>query len=457
MGDFFGPVFWLIVALGILVTFHEFGHFWVARRCGVKVLRFSVGFGQPLWKRIGRDGCEYVIAWIPLGGYVKMLDERERPVPPDQRHLSFNSKKLWQRNAIIAAGPIFNLIFALFAFWLMFVIGVADVRPLLGEPNGIAAEAGFEEGDLITAVDGKKTLTWSDASIALLLHAYDRERVPVTVENINGRTQQRAIDLARLGDDFDETRITDEIGLSFYTIDIPPRIGEFAQDSAAEAAGLASDDLITAIDGVPMQTMRDVRDALPSALDEIRSLTITVQRDGSDRNFQVTPRWSDDAKRPLIGFSAARPELTAEQEKQAQRAVVTRRYGPIEAIGPAFNESVQSLVTVAKFIGRLITLDASPKNLQSFIGIGLIADQAAKSGTEVFIRLLGFLSLNLALLNFLPIPMLDGGHLFYNLVEWVKGSPVSDRVQLAGQYVGLVLLIGLMGLALSNDILRLVS
>ncbi len=456
MGDFFGSVWWLIVALGILVTFHEFGHFWVARRCGVKVLRFSVGFGSPLWKRVGADGCEYVVAGIPLGGYVKMLDEREGQVAPHLLNQAFTQKSLAQRTAIIAAGPVFNLVFALFAFWLMFVIGVTDVRPLLGQPDGIAADAGFQKGDLITAVDGESTPTWGDAGVALLLRAYDGELVDITVQSERGTEQRRQLDLSKLGD-FDETRLLDEIGLEFYSFPVPPRIREFSPTSPVQSAGLREGDLIVRVDGKPVADLLQLRDILDELPELAPAMAVIAQRGDEQIEVQLKPHWDKQEKRYLLGFRPAQPELTADQQKQIERAQIVRRYGPIEAIGPAFNQTVKSTVATGQLLGRLITGDASLRNLQGPIGIAQYANQAAQRGVERFLQFLGFISLNLAIINFLPIPMLDGGHLLYNLIEFLKGSPVSERVQLTGQYIGIFLLIGLMGLAISNDILRLVG
>src|SRR6056297_1691845 len=262
--EILGSIFWLVVALGLLVTFHEFGHYWVACRSGVGVLRFSVGFGQPLWRRRARNGVEFVIGAIPLGGYVKMLDEREAPVPDDQRDQAFNRKSLATRSAIVAAGPIFNLVFAVAAFWLMFMIGIPEVRPLLGPTTGLAAEAGLEEQDLIVRVDDAQVETWTHALLSLLPPALDRRAVRIGIEDAAGVQRTVELELDRLGPDFREDRALESIGLSIWRPDLPPVIDAVTDDGPAARAGLAPGDRVVSVNGNPIDGWNALSTEIPT-------------------------------------------------------------------------------------------------------------------------------------------------------------------------------------------------
>ncbi len=451
MLDVIGSIWWLIVALGILVTFHEYGHYWVARRCGVRVLRFSVGFGSPLWSRYGRDGTEYRVAAIPLGGYVKMLDERETAVAPGERDQAFNNKPVGQRIAIVAAGPIFNLIFALFAFWLMFVVGIPETRPVLGEPRDMAAEAGLQSEDLITRVGDRSVQTWTHALLALIPPALDRRAVELTVQSADGSERRVELPLSRLGADFREDNVLEHIGLQPWRVDLPPLIGEVSADSPAERAGLAGGDRIVSIGDQPVTGWQDIARFIPEAAERDRSFDLVVHRDGRERVFSVSPEMIDG--RPIIGIQAP-PPGDAEVEAM-ERAFTILRHGPVSAVGEAFGETWRLTAGTLGILGRMITGKASLSNLSGPITIAQMAHSSARLGLSRFLWFLGLISLSLAIINLLPIPMLDGGHLMYYLAELVKGSPVSEKTQVAGQYVGLLLIVALMSLAIFNDILRL--
>ncbi len=458
MSEVLGSIWWLLVALGLLITFHEFGHFWVARRLGVRVLRFSVGFGRPIWSKTGSDGVEYVLAAIPLGGYVKMLDEREGDVPADQLDQAFNRKSVWKRIAIVLAGPVFNLIFAVLAFWVMFMVGIPESRPILGEVTGIAAQAGLEPGDEIIAIEDRDIKTWSHALLGLITRALDKEAVNVTVKDEFGKQSQHRLDLSLLGDDFSEENTLQEIGITPWRIIVPAVIGEVSADSAASAAGLYSGDHITHIAGEEVKGWSWVGHLVQQHGQENQALTLTIERDGAIQDIEITPRKEKSglfSSRLLLGISNA--ELSAEQRKSWERASILLRYGPVEGLNAAFSETWRLTGATLGLLGRMVTGKASVKNLSGPISIARFANSSAGRGLSNFLFFLGAISLSLGILNLLPIPILDGGHLMYYLIEWVKGSPVSDRAQMAGQYVGLMALAGLMSLAFINDILRLIG
>ena len=445
MTEFFGSVWWLIVSLGILVTFHEFGHYWVARRCGVRVLRFSVGFGKPVWKRIGRDGTEYAIAWIPLGGYVKMLDEREVEVAPSERHESFNAKSVWQRIAIVAAGPIANLLLCIALLWLMFVVGKPDFQPDIGRAEGIAAEAGFQAGDRLLEVNGRATRTWSEAGIALATAVIDREPTAVRVRTADGDERVRMLPLDRPGLVLSEERPFTDLGLRPAW---PAVVGEVSPGSAAEAAGLRAGDRIVSLDGRPVHTYDQVSPLLQELAGPDRPLVLGIERDGRRQGLEVRPQRAERDGQPVWQLGV----LAAPLEQDA-----LLRFGPLAAVPAALAETRQMTSDVLGMLWRMVSGQASLKNISGPITIARVANGSAELGPAWFFNFLAILSLSLCIMNLLPIPVLDGGHLLYYLIELVKGSPVGERGLVAGQYIGLALLAGLMGLAFYNDILRLGS
>lgn len=457
MLDIFGPILWLAVALGLLVTFHEFGHFWVARRAGVRVLQFSIGFGPALWSRIGRDGTEYRIAAIPLGGYVRMLDEREAPVADAELDYAFNRKSLGQRTAIVAAGPVFNFIFAIAAFWLMFVVGIPETRPVIGETTGIAAEAGLEREDLIVQVDGEATKTWTHVLLELMPRALDGKTVTVIAERPDGSRRSAVLALERLPADFDESRTLEAMGLSPWQPDLPPVIGEVSPGTPADRAGLKAGDRVVRVAGEPVAGWRDVARLIPAhGLDTgegTRELNMQVERHGRRIELALTPEMRDG--RAVIGIQSPPPDEAT--RKDIERAFTVLRHGPVEAVGQAFAETGRLTAATFGMLGRMITGSASLSNLSGPITIAQMAHSSALLGFSRFLFFLGLISLSLAIINLLPIPVLDGGHLMYYLVELVKGSPVSEKTQIVGQYLGILMVVGLMSLAIFNDLLRLFS
>ena len=454
MSEFFGSVWWLIVTLGLLITFHEYGHFLVARRCGVKVLKFSVGFGPALWKRFDKHGTEFAISAIPLGGYVKMLDERDpdATVAPEDVHAAHNRQPVGKRMAIAAAGPAFNLVFTLAAFWLMFVIGKPDYQPVIGHVDGLAASAGLQAGDRISAIDGEAIENWTDAGDKLVAAGLARQDAQVTLATPDGSTRQRTIALSQLPAGLDQQATYDRIGLVAQQMAVPPVIGDISAGSGAELAGLRKGDVVVSIGGDPISDWRDVPKAIRAHTPHGETLAMVVRRDGHAINFdakpQANPSAGPDEAPWLLGIGPRRidPHYDA-----------TLRYGPIEAIGQALSTTWDQTRQTLSMLGKMVTGQASIKNLSGIITIAEAANASAQLGPAWFLNFLAVISLSLCILNLLPIPILDGGALLYYLIELAKGSPVSERTQIAGQYVGLVLLVALMGLAFYNDILRHVS
>jgi len=456
MSEFLGSIWWLLVALGLLITFHEFGHFWVARRMGVRVLKFSIGFGGKLWSRTGRDGTEYVIAAIPLGGYVKMLDEREGEVDEGDLDEAFNRKSVWKRIAIVIAGPAFNLIFTLLAFWLMFLIGMPESRPIVGEVSGIAASAGIEAGDRIVALDDEATDTWSHAILGLVTRALDRDQVDVELEQANGLHHQVLLDLGQLDNSFEEERTLQAIGITPWRARMPAVVGEVSPDSPAFRAGFKVGDRFVSIGGETISDWAWVGALVQKHGVANQPLAVTVERAGGTLDLEVVPEKSSTgifSSRLILGIVNQPP--STELQAQVERAYFLHKYGLVDGFAAAASEMWRLTRSTVGLLGRMLTGTASVKNLSGPISIAQFANSSANAGVSNFLFFLGAISLSLGILNLLPIPVLDGGHLLYYLIELVKGSPVSEHVQAKGQYIGLMALFCLMGLAFFNDILRL--
>jgi len=446
-----------VVAIGVLVTIHEFGHFWVARKMGVKVLRFSVGFGKPLWtKKAGSDQTEYVLASIPLGGYVKMLDEREAEVSEAELGRAFNRKSVWKRFAIVAAGPAFNFIFAIVAYYLIYLAGVAGIKPVIGEvvnPSP-AYSAGVLSQDTILSINGVITPSWEKARFTLLEESIDRGTITLEVQGLDKQISDKKLDISglRLLQD-EQVDLMGEIGLSMWRPDIPPIIDEVIPDGAAAASGLKAEDRIFTIDGLKIINVSHWVDVIRANPE--KTLSLVVLRDEQKVTLQLRPAMREE-KGISFGFIGVKNRVDIPLEIRREMEVI-ERYGPVGALGEALDKTWRMSWLTLKVLGKLIVGEASVKNLSGPITIARYAGISARIGLEQFLGFLAIISISLGVLNLLPIPVLDGGHLFYYLIEMIKGSPVSEKTELVGQKIGMALLFGLMSIAIYNDLLRLVE
>jgi regulator of sigma E protease len=451
MSAIVGSLWWMLVALGVLVTFHEFGHFWVARRCGVQVQRFSVGFGRALWSRRGKDDTEYVIAALPLGGYVKMLDEREGDVPESQLDRAFNRKPVLARIAIVAAGPIANLLLAIALLWAMLVIGRPDYAAVVGRADGLAAQAGLQAGDAIQSVDGRSTPTWNEAALALTVAAMDRKPATLAVRHADGGDATRTLAMDRLPAGFDELRAVELAGLVPRYQLRPPVVGTVAEGSPAWGV-LAEGDRITAIDTHPVASFEDIAPLAQALGARGGPGMIEVQRDHERLALEIVPERQSNPD----GSSSWRLGI-GNVASQAPPHDAVIRYGPLAAVPVAMGETWQLARDSLGMLWRMVNGSASVRNVSGPITIAQYANASARLGPAWFLNFLALLSVSLAIINLMPIPVLDGGHLLYYLIELAIGRPLGERAMVAGQYLGLALLAGLMGLAFYNDILHMVS
>jgi regulator of sigma E protease len=441
-----------IVALGVLIVFHEFGHYLVARLCGVKVLRFSLGFGNVLWKRrLGRDGTEWAVSAFPLGGYVKMLDEREGPVDPGERHRAFNRQTVARRFAIVVAGPVANFLLAIALYWVLFMHGVPGVRPVVGEPlkDSPAAHAGFVSGETIAKIGEADVATWQDVRWVLLEHALRKDQVRVEAHGEGGGIEFRRLDLSSIGPEQIDGDLVKAIGLTQVRPHFKPVLGKMLAGSAAERDGLRTGDEVVEIGGHRIQTWDDMVTQVGQA--PRHPLAFRVLRDGAETTLTVTPDARTEGDK-VVGRIGVYPHR---DEEEIRKYVTEVSYGPFESAARATQRTWEVSVFTLKMLGRMIVGDVSLKNLSGPITIADYAGQSAQMGWLAYLSFLALISISLGVLNLLPIPLLDGGHLMYYVAEIVKGSPVSDRVMEMGQQVGMVLLFSLMAFALYNDINRL--
>ncbi|MGA0054381.1 MAG: RIP metalloprotease RseP [Steroidobacteraceae bacterium] len=444
-----------IVAVSLLVTVHEFGHYWVARKLGFKVLRFSVGFGTPLWKKTaGADRTEYVFAMWPLGGYVKLLDEREGPVPTEDLARSFTRKKPWERILVLLAGPAFNIIFAIIVLAAMlWVSGSPEVRPVVGRivTDSVAAQAGLQTDDVIVAVEGKSVSNQTDVLFGLIEGM--SESGPIDLQVRRGSSELRDLQL-RIDDPEVRRALTEPaallpgIGMRFWSPPIQAVIGKADVGGPADAAGLLAGDRIVAVDGVEITDFPMLVEAI--SVRPNREIAVIYERDGVQGNTVVatTADLVDGREVGRIRIQTPPPP------PWPASMIEVVRFGPLEAVGEASVRAWDMTVLQAKMFWRMIFGQVSLKNLSGPISIAEYAGDSAQSGVAEFLGFLVVISLSLGFLNLLPIPILDGGQIVYQLAEWVRGSPLSDRLQAIGQQVGVALLVMLMGVALFNDFAR---
>lgn len=441
-----------IVALGILVAVHEFGHFWVARRCGVKVEKFSIGFGKSIWSKVGKDGTEYSISMIPLGGYVKMVDSRVDEVPEHEKHLAFDKKPLWKRTSIVAAGPIFNFLFAIFVYWLVFLIGIPAVKPVIGEvtPNSIVAEAGIESGMELKSISGIKTPDWESVNMGLISHIGD-DLMTVTLTSANevGSEVTKTLDLREWKFDPETQSAMQSLGFAPYTPEVYRVIEQVSQGGAAEKAGVLPGDEVVAIGQQRVTEWKQVVEAVRSNPDT--PLELTVLRQGYEQTLTLTPGSRELANKEVVGFAGIAPKVAEWPESYR----FDLQFGVFESIGKAVDKTGQVIGLTISMLKKLIVGDVGLNNLSGPISIAKGAGATADYGLVYFLGFLALISVNLGIINLVPLPMLDGGHLLFFAIEAVIRRPVPEKVQEMGFRIGGAIIFSLMALALFNDFTRL--
>lgn len=446
-----------IVAIGVLVTVHEYGHYQVARWMGVRVLRFSIGFGPPLYRReFGADRTEFMIAAIPLGGYVKMLDERELDValPEAEAARAFNRKPLQARNLIVLAGPLANFLFAFLVYGVMFMVGVPGVKPVVGPiaEGSSAALGGMRDGDEIIAVGGRRVQDWEQVNLRLLEHVVRTDEVILTVRDRQGAELERHLPLADRRDLLGEGQLLERIGITPYRPEMLPWIGTIERRSPASAGGLSTGDQVLAVNGEPIRSWQEWVQYIQSSPGE--SLAVTVARGDHVLELLVVPASVETSQGLIVGRIGA--GIDSNQPEMLELSTLVR-LGPLAASWQGVVRTWEVSVLTLRVLVRMILGEASLKNIAGPVTIAEFAGTTALIGLTAFLGFLGLISVSLGIINLMPIPVLDGGHLMFNAVEWIKGSAVSERTQLIGQQVGLLAIAALMTLALYNDFSRLLG
>jgi regulator of sigma E protease len=443
-----------IVALGVLIVVHEYGHYLVARLCDVKVLRFSVGFGKPLLvKRSGKDQTEWVVAAVPFGGYVKMLDEREGPVEPHEAERAFNRKSVWRRTAIVVAGPLFNFVFAIAVYTGLFMYGLPEARPILAAaPAGsLAAQAGVRPGDTVRAIDGEPVSTWQDLRWQVLQAALQQQPVRLETIDEHGHLTQVVLDLRGFPPSEVESDVLERIGLRLFRPPLEPVLGQLIGGGPAERAGLAPGDRVLTADGRPV----DSWDALVNAVRARPGapLSLRIERGGVQQRIEVVPdAMGSGANR--YGRIGAAPRVPA---AHADKMLVRVQYGPLASVARGVGKTFDISLFSLKMLGKMLIGEVSWRHLSGPVTIADFAGQSAQMGWISYLSFLALISISLGVLNLLPIPLLDGGHLMFYAIEVVKGKPVSERAMELGQRVGLALLLVMMAFAFYNDLNRLLT
>ncbi len=452
--SFFTSLFAFLFAIAVLVAIHEFGHYWVAKQLGVKVLRFSIGFGRPLWRRVaGKDQTEYVVAAIPLGGYVKMLDEREGEVPAAELDRAFNRQPVGKRIAIVAAGPIFNFLFAIVLYAVMYMVGVNGIKPMIGEvlPGSIAEQAGLQAGEEIVAVNGRPTKTWENAALAMINGALNNGSVLLTLADQEGYTEERRLDLSDARNLLKEGNTLDNIGIKPWRPKIPAVLAEVVPGGAADRAGLRAGDRVIEMGGIPIVTWEDLVAQVHAHPNQ--SMDVIIERQGEQLELRLKPE-QVTADGQVIGRIGVRPVV---DPKAWQRVQVNVSYGPLESLAKGVTRTWDMSILTLRVMWKMITGEASLKNVSGPLTIAEFAGMSALVGLSAFLGFLGIVSVSLGVLNLLPVPVLDGGHLLFYVIELIRGQPLSEAVEALGQRIGLAILGGLMLLAFYNDLTRLLN
>ncbi len=448
-----------IVAIGLLVAVHEFGHFYVARRLGMRVLRFSIGFGKPLWRRTaGKDEVEYVIAAIPLGGYVKLLDEREGNVPAHEAHRAFNRQPVWKRIAVLLAGPVFNLILAILVYWVLFTAGVPAPKPLIGAvaPTSIAGRAGMREDDLIIAVAGQSVATWDDTILSLVDELTSTGDIDLTVRGVQG--EERSVRLLTRENHRSLTepeQLLSGLGFEPWRPRVLPIVADVLPEGSAARAGVRPGDEVLSFDGEKLSDFGQIRTLIESRAN--RTVPMVVNRNGQVQELSITvgAEVSGGKEVGRIGISPANRPVPGSRD--AQEAMTLQQYDAVAALQHASQKTWEMSMFTLRMVGRIVTGNVSPKAMSGPISIAELTGKAARHDWRQYLSIIALISISLGVFNLLPIPVLDGGQIAYQLAELLKGRPVSERAQLAGQQIGIVMLILVMVLVSYNDIARHLS
>ena len=442
------------LVLGVLIVVHELGHYFVARWAGVKVLRFSVGFGRVLWsKRFGRDATEWAVGLFPLGGYVKMLDEREGVVSPEEVSRAFNQQSVYRRMAIVVAGPLANFLLAIFLYWGIFWYGTEELMPILGTPvaASAAAAAGIENGERVLKVAGEEVQTWQEMRWILLRRAVDQDSVNLEVINSHSEITLRRIDVSSARESGWQGDVLEKFGVRFFRPNIRPVIGKITSDSAAATSGLQVGDEILAVDRASISSWVDLVQIVRESPG--KTLDLEVAREGQHILLTITPASIKENGREIGRIGAT---VVSNGQPRSELTTIVR-YGLLSALDKAIWETWDKSAFSLRMIGKIIVGEVSWRNLSGPVTIADYAGQSAKLGLDVYLKFLALVSISLGVLNLLPIPILDGGHLLYYTVEVVKRRPLSERTMEIGQQIGLALLMTLMVFAFYNDINRLIS
>ncbi|MCW9024395.1 MAG: RIP metalloprotease RseP [Gammaproteobacteria bacterium] len=450
MFDVLFTIISFLVAISVLIAIHEFGHFWVAKKAGVKILRYSIGFGKPLWiKRFGEDQTEFVLASLPLGGFVKMLDGREGDVPEAEAHRAFDKQPLSKRFAIVFAGPLFNFLFAIFAYWLVFVVGITGVKPVVGdvEPDTPAAQAGFQSGMEIIQIENKLTPIWDVALETLLPVMVDHGSVKVTLAESEGQQFETQLNLQNTEQELEPGNIFKILGFTPLRPSLKPVVGGIIDEYPAQKAGLLENDHIIMINNEAIYSWEQLVEVVSSSPDT--SLSLRVRRAEQEIDLTVHTR-ADIRDGKEVGLLGIRPFISNDNR-------VVYRYGALEAIQKSLEKTWNNTTLTLKMLGKIITGEVSIKNLSGPVNIAVYAGHSASAGFSRFFDFLAIVSISLGILNLLPIPVLDGGHLMYYVIEGIKGSPVSEKTEIIGQQIGIAILVLLMSMALYNDLVRLLN